>query len=832
MSKIKRILCLVMAVLFLVGAPVSAAAEITAEPVAVLAEAEHKVETVHQAEKNPSDAATDMEYVGSVSVVNPWYEKNIPLRSNAVAEQSTTEDFSQAAAQLRQGMVQRQAEITVICTSENTDGNAVWNAVLEQAFQHTGNPTEGDYIARHYNMCQGHIWRSSKNGVYHYTLEYNVEYYTTASQEAEMDIAVAELLESLQLDGKSSYEKFQAVYSWMCDHITYDHENLSNEDYKLKYTAYAALINRTAVCQGYANLLYRLMLELGVDCRLIRGYGNDGRHGWNIVRLGDYYYNADATWDAGGWYDTYCLRCDENFDDHVRDSEYDTEAFRAEYKMAAADYSPYGGGSGTEADPYLIATKDHLDNVRNNLSAHYKMTADIRFSEADFAKGGAYYHNGSGWQPIGTAVAPFTGSFDGNGHTISGLKINIISTEQLFVGLFGHMKDGIIRNLGLLDSDIYAESTADYDGNAHCVGGIVGQISDTANITNCYNTGNVTGKGSLIEVGGIEGGSSSYKTITITDCNNTGRITALSSYSATAAGIAGHLGSERVTVSNCYNQGGIYAESSSYAEAGGIVGWTMGTLTGCYNTGTITAKAKNSDVGGIVAGGVIITISNCYNGGRLNAVGESEASVGGIIGLSDLWSKFAVTNCFNTGKLSAVSESSNVYSGGVVGYVDNKQLVITNCYNAGNIASSGYIGGIVGYMCSDITLTDSYYIDTDDKGVGYGTDTTIRCTETQMQKQSTFAGFDFNTVWTMAGHEKYPYPELQAVKMVDLIMRGDLNEDEAVTDQDAIYLLLHTLLGDKYPINQDCDFNGDGVVTDQDAIYLLLHTLLGDKYPI
>ena len=63
----------------------------------------------------------------------------------------------------------------------------------------------------------------------------------------------------------------------------------------LKYTAYAAMINKTAVCQGYASLLYRLLLECGVDCRVVTGYGNGGRHAWNIVEVDGKYYNVAGT---------------------------------------------------------------------------------------------------------------------------------------------------------------------------------------------------------------------------------------------------------------------------------------------------------------------------------------------------------------------------------------------------------------------------------------------------------------------------------------------------------------------------------------------------------
>ena len=70
------------------------------------------------------------------------------------------------------------------------------------------------------------------------------------------------------------------------------------------------------------------------------------------------------------------------------------------------------------------------------------------------------------------------------------------------------------------------------------------------------------------------------------------------------------------------------------------------------------------------------------------------------------------------------------------------------------------------------------------------------------------------------GHERPPYTP------------GDLDDNDDVTDRDAVHLLYHTFLPDLYPVNQDCDFNNDGYVNDKDAVYLLYHTFLPDLYPL
>ena len=91
-----------------------------------------------------------------------------------------------------------------------------------------------------------------------------------------------------------------------------------------------------------------------------------------------------------------------------------TSLFVVTASAATGNTAEFEGGTGTEADPYLIETKEHLNNVRNDLEAYYKLVADIVFTEADFAANGDFYNDASGFVPIGTKDATLCGSFDGN----------------------------------------------------------------------------------------------------------------------------------------------------------------------------------------------------------------------------------------------------------------------------------------------------------------------------------------------------------------------------------------------------------------------------------
>ncbi len=254
-------------------------------------------------------------------------------------------DPAAAGAVLRQAMKNRQATATVYYEADaSLSFQEVVQSIQNYAMAHTGTGTEGDYLM----WQRGPIYAGGSyypgGATNQYAINFTLSYYTTADQEAQVDAAVEELLASLNLDGLSDYETLCAIYEWMCLHITYDYDHLGDDAYDRMYTAYAALIDRTCVCQGYALLLYRLLLEEGIDCRVISGIGNGGAHAWNIVELDGKYYNVDATWDASwkqaGLKYNYFLRCNDTFEDHTRGAEYTTDAFNAAYPMGDEDYDP------------------------------------------------------------------------------------------------------------------------------------------------------------------------------------------------------------------------------------------------------------------------------------------------------------------------------------------------------------------------------------------------------------------------------------------------------------------------------------------------------------
>ena len=311
----------------------------------------HTLEDLHVVHINPlfDDVVTEAD------LVKPDDRKRYAV--NSLDENYC--DAEMASEVIREDMVARETTIIVNTYCESSietyadDAKQYLKDLFGYATMHTGNPTEGDYILWHYKGYNAKFSNLSlSEGILYMTITLTMTYRTTAAQEAELDVAVAELLNRLNVSGADDYTKLKAAYDYICANITYDYENLNNEAYMLQYTAYAALINGTSVCQGYALLLYRLALELGVDCRLIAGIGNNDRHGWNIAKLDGMYYNLDATWDAGNSTYRYFLVSTDNFDDHTRFEEYETAEFHQTYPMATKNYTYSGSGSHGHSHSY------------------------------------------------------------------------------------------------------------------------------------------------------------------------------------------------------------------------------------------------------------------------------------------------------------------------------------------------------------------------------------------------------------------------------------------------------------------------------------------------
>jgi len=323
----------------------------------------------------------------------------------------------------------------------------------------------------------------------------------------------------------------------------------------------------------------------------------------------------------------------------------------------------------------------------------------------------------NGFYPIQTQGNPFSGIFDGLGHTISGLTINRPTTN--YVGLFAATWDASsIRNVGLTGGSITGQSRT---------GGIVGSCSHSNNsgssytsyIINSYNTGSVTATNASQDIGGLVGGVYSLGSVMtyISNSYNTGTVQAANSFY-----VGGLVGTTYYTdISNSYNTGNVtggkYA-SGVFSDTGGLVGnaYYPTTISNSYNTGAVSGSGDR--IGGLVGYFMAMYstnyIQNSYNTGTVSSVvGSTSSRVGGLIGeIGNSGSNVTrVTNSYNTGAVSATMNASNQsYAGGLVGWASGGvSSYISKSYNTGNVTGTGaYVGGVLGFVSFSIGGTNLY----------------------------------------------------------------------------------------------------------------------------
>ena len=306
-------------------------------------------------------------------------------------------------------------------------------------------------------------------------------------------------------------------------------------------------------------------------------------------------------------------------------------------------------GSGTEADPYQIKTEADLIELRVQVNENgltyakewFQLVNSISLTDE--------------WTPIGNSDVVFMGNLDGNGLTISNLKITAGGT---YTGLFGCAALGTFRNLNLTDVDI--------TGTGLDCGSVIGyvpkgsinlmDITAAVNVKGKKHTGGLVGRGYVIAegctvsgsvsgdgmVGGLVAGSSGDAYGTFIDCVNRANVSSTATYGGSAAGI------QACSTSNPLN-----------------------SFTGCINSGTIIASGADSHAAGIANGAR--KIENCQNSGAISAVSHACGIGNGV----------NIEKCSNTGFVNG-----GVAAGIATGYV----LRISFCSNTGAIEATA--GGV------------------------------------------------------------------------------------------------------------------------------------------
>ena len=394
-----------------------------------------------------------------------------------------------------------------------------------------------------------------------------------------------------------------------------------------------------------------------------------------------------------------------------------------------------------------VRTIEELYNIRDDLTAKYVLMNDIDLTSAT-AKGGDWDFEGRGWNPIGSddiyaADKTFSGTFDGNGHSITGMRIDTNGSrpqgsKMINAGLFSNVS-GEVKNLNLIDSTVSA-----YSSNGTCVGILAARNS--GKISNCTVSGNSTAEspyGGYSYAGGMIG----INTGIIQNCGSSVNVNVKGMTYSYAGGIAARSSSTEnlVAIQNCFNKGKVYATA---------------TITGAPQ-GIVTERAS---AGGIVGQSSKGVISQCYNNGNIESIvstsnsqyADFRAYAGGIAGESGNCSPEyqSIIESYNSGNVSA--QAQYPYAGGIAGTCCEAK----NCYNIGTTSASYGSTTDVGFgiaLSSHSSFENCYYL----SGSGRNSKGATALTAGQMKLSSMFKGFDFDTIWQQNKNAVYPYPQLQ-----------------------------------------------------------------------
>ena len=336
------------------------------------------------------------------------------------------------------------------------------------------------------------------------------------------------------------------------------------------------------------------------------------------------------------------------------------------------------------------------------------------------------YHLGN-FKPIGSSTTPFTGTFNGNHHTITGIETATFyggtALAPIHTGMFAYISGATIKNVVTVGGSVTAASMSylhtlypqsperDDFFLTQGTGMIVGMADANSIVDNCSNSGtsvsyvfaggivghnyasvvsNSTNSGTMTVTyrgaGGIVG--QNIMNSTISNSTNSGTVTA---FSHNAGGITGY-NIDASIVSNSTNSGTMTALNT----VGGIVGYNANsTVSGSTNSGTATATVGHA--GGIVGYNTNSTVSGSTNSGTVTATTES---AGGIVGTSE--TKSTVSDSTNSGTVSATERGA----GGIVGY-NHMDSTVSGSINNGTIAADSRAGGIVGWNNVNSTVSNS-----------------------------------------------------------------------------------------------------------------------------
>ena len=299
-------------------------------------------------------------------IINPLYE-NLEVKINQkktlrastkktgldINEEQYTDDMVEIAKTIRDNAINRKTSFSIYMkteTNEQLNDNLI-DLYAKELFEISTseelaeNSSGGDYLKwSWYEYSYSANWKSlNENNKFTNYITFNIEFifFTTYEQEKKLDNDILSYINGLD-SNTADYEKIKTIYNYITSNVKYDNEHLEDDSYILKFSAFAAFENNSAVCQGYASLVYKMLKEYDVSgVRIIASES----HAWNIVKLDKIYYCVDSTWDAecksNGLDCQFFLKGLKTFNnlrEHTMEAEYLVAEFVNKYPISNEDY--------------------------------------------------------------------------------------------------------------------------------------------------------------------------------------------------------------------------------------------------------------------------------------------------------------------------------------------------------------------------------------------------------------------------------------------------------------------------------------------------------------
>ena len=443
---------------------------------------------------------------------------------------------------------------------------------------------------------------------------------------------------------------------------------------------------------------------------------------------------ADEGYEFVGWSDgvTTAERRDTNVAEDI--------TVTAQFELN--NTTQFAGGSGTQANPYKILTAEHLKNIALYPGAHFILISDITLPQAEEGQ--------SNFTPLFSDETMFSGSLNGNGHTV--YNLTIYNTSTFYTGLFSCIgAEGSVANLTLeyvnLNGTNYIGGIAGYavgsvtdctvsgkityisqNGYSVFLGGIAGRAENSVN--GCSSAVDIFAENVMADVyaGGIAGYYSyavgeEEPALTVTSSAGIYLSESEGGYGEpTAGGIFGYL-TGGINVADSYFVGDMIIEwKGSYAEIGGLAGEGVGNsiFASCYFAGDITVTTGHfTYVGGLV--GVwrsSTSFISCYSTGDITVTAAGGCEVGGLLGC--VYGEQVVSCCYSTGDITVHNNSDSDCIGGLIG---SGYGTLSNCYTVSQIKYEGekqekHIGALAG-EAGELTITNTHWLYYAESGVEY-----------------------------------------------------------------------------------------------------------------